>query len=180
MATTAWTASAGGGTEAQGGMPTYPISVKSQWFTLHADLEQTADAGAVLIAPFTSTNSGLRLVPVPAGATRLLIRAKYTTAGTAPTNPVVRIMGLDAHSTAGTLDTTTTGILRLDNADNAAAGKTLTMTVATDIGDGTNSYTNTSILDGIDLQGCAAVLALVETAAALTSGTVLLQGRFLN
>ncbi len=182
MANSALTTSTAGATEAANGQGVYPCSVSGNWVTLHADLEQAADASTELTQVLTTNNTGARFLKVPPFATRMIARVKYTTAGTSPTNPVVRFYGSDVWSATGVIDLSTPSILmRLDNADNAAAGLTFTMTTATDVADSTYSYSNPMpSLTGIDLQGCVAVLPIVTTAAALTSGTVELQVRFLN
>lgn len=186
MANATPTFSKAAGTGAQNAAPVYPVSVFGSWITLHSDLEQAADSSTELLQVYNTNNTGFRYVMVPPICTRVLLRCKYTTAGTSPTNAVVKLYGFDywadpaAGATTISVDLDGVGIVRLDNASNAAAGVTLTMAASTDVADSTYSYSSLPDLVGYDLLGCKAIGLIVTTAGALTGGTMEAQCRFLN
>ena len=153
-----------------------PIAL-SKWFVAHDDAGDTAATAAELLHPFSEASSNVHWILVPEFATRLYIRGRTTsTLATVTTNPVVRIYGA-SHDPADAASTATaTKIMRLDNADAAAAGITLTFVAsrAGMLNDGTNYFTNympatLGWTSGYATGGAKYIGVLVETAAVLVT-----------
>ena len=161
-----------------------------EWQTLNADLAATADTAANLLDPLVVTGDRIRVVQVPymnSGSKALLERAPYfllrgavdSSATATTTSPVIRVYGVDAEvNDDGTWDGTES-FVRLDNADNTAAGITLTfestISTTTMLSDDDNFYTDVEPdLTGFSTQNCKYVFALVETAGNLTGDSTLI------
>jgi hypothetical protein len=158
-----------------------PISVKGSWTDICSNVEATAESSAVLLRPFSATSSYIVPGTVSVG-TRLVVRMKYTAGTTVGTNPVFRFYGVYGKFDNGAFaDDGTVYALRIDNADANATGVTITASTGAQIRDTTYEYTDPlPDLTGWDLMGAHYVLALIETAGSITSGTGTLQAMVLN
>ena len=163
---------------------TCPSSVFGSWITIHDDISSTitAETSTVLARPLTATTASIHIARMTPGCTRFLPRVKYLQAArVATTHPVVRffgIYGLDPGATPTSFaDDGTIELIRLDNDDNVAAGLTLTVTntgteATSNFRDTTYRYSNVKPdRDGIDAKGATHILALVETAGVVSTGT---------
>jgi len=157
-----------------------PGSAMGDWTVLYDDAT-TASGATDYLYPSAIDDSVAHRVVVPAGCTRVLIRAGYDAgADVFNTQPIVRLTGTDSNGVP----------LRIDNADANAAGVTLTCeavsaVVATGAVAGTDTaYSNVSTLDGYDLKGCRYLYVTVATAADILDGAVQLEvpilGLFIN
>lgn len=159
-----------------------PASVRGQWTTICSNVEATAESAGVLLRPLSATSSYIIPAKVGGSCTRFYVRMQYTVGTTVGTNPVFRFYGVYGALTSGSfLDDGTVFAIRLDSADCNAAGVTITASTGAQIRDTTYEYTDISPdLTGWDLMGCDYVIALIETAGSITSGTGILQAMALN
>jgi len=157
------------------GQVVYPSSVQSNWVIAHESLEATAETGTVLLTPATYAGTGVHPVKLSGAVTRVLIRARYDVGTTTlTTSPVVRLYAV--FTPLGTIPATgvipndgTVRFVRIDNADNNAAGVILTLS-ANAIRDSVYRYTNVVSLTGSDMLGACHLLVLTETAGAVSGG----------
>lgn len=170
--------------EAAGG--TCPGSAYGSWSTLHDDISSTvtAETSTVLARPLSVTTTSVHIVKLSAGVTRFLPRVKYLQgARVATTQAVVRFYGLYVPEPMTDVliqtfpDDGTIRVIRLDNDDNVAAGLIMTVTntgteSTSNFRDTTYRYSNVKPdRDGIDAKGATHVLALVETAGVVSTGS---------
>lgn len=166
-------------------------SVRGRFQVINTDLK-TADT-ANLLKPWNITRSDVYWLKVPEGATRGLFRARDLATAVVTTSPVVRLWGAypalpgrDADvairdsGMSGTITATNFAeFMRLDAADQNAAGFLLTFNATTNSIDATYGYTNVFDLTGYDLKGASYIAMIVETAASVV-GAAMGQVLFLN
>lgn len=161
----------------------YPASVRGSWTTIISDLEATAETAAVLLRPKSAVSSYIIPARLPGLGTRVQIRARYTAGATITTSPVVRLFTIDGdiNGSGAFTDDETQQFQRIDNADGNAAGVTVTCSSGADIRDTTYAYSDIlPDLTGYDCLGGAWLIALIETAGNISTGTPILQARVLN
>lgn len=167
----------------------YPSSVKSEWVTIHANATAAAQGASVLLRPATYSDSNCYPIRIPDGAVGFKVRARMLNdVSVVTTSPVVRFYGVTgaAPTDAGVFaDDGTVYFERVDNSSASAAGLTLTLVATnTKLRDTTYGYSNLLPTSGrYDLRGCKWLLALIETASAVTSATstaVQIQVQFVN
>jgi hypothetical protein len=159
-------------------------TVHGAWFTIHDDLEQAAYSATILSTPATITDSNFHWGRVPDGASRILLRARYSIGGTAPTNPVLYLLGAyGVPATDGSFANDGAVVfMRLDAVGTAAAGFTFTL-VAAGAGlmkDATYAYSDPVSLTLTNLNGANYVGVGIATAGALTGGTIQCLAMFSN
>lgn len=173
-----------------------PGSVLSDWATIHDSLAAMAATGTVLKIVLTVADSNVHIARVPAGCTRVRLRARYAIAVTAlSTQPVIQAYVIYDPSVVmaiplGIPTLVNDGSVRVERIDAitfAAAGTTAQCTPATDLLDAAFGYGDpcvNAITTGtsFDLNGGAWFFALVKTAAVVSggAGAVNLQAQFLN
>lgn len=165
-----------------GGGLVYPCSVRGQPTLIHSDLTQTANTGAELLRPLSATTSYIVPAHLRSG-TRISVWARYLRASTVTTNPVVRLYAVYGSLSSGaSVDDGTVQWRRIDNSDANATGITLTISSGADGRDTTYAYTDEmpSTTVGYDAKGAWYILALVETAAVVSAGSVQLYAMALN
>lgn len=156
-------------------------SVQSDWIVAVSDATATAESGAGLLNPSASTAA--TKVPIPFGATRVLVRSRFASnVANTTTEPVITIWGTDRNGVP----------LRLDNIDPNAAGITMVShdTVASNpigadfsssdpVGGNTSTfrYGQVTSLSGYDCLGSQWLYILRSTAAGYASSIMVL---FLN
>lgn len=146
----------------------------------------TATSGAALYDPLNSGGTTILPVRLGANATRVMLRARITSATTAvATSPVVRVYAI----WGGNSEDWTTGIMgRIDTNDVDATGLTLSLPASPSttnmtsqaLGATTYRYGDWVSLDGTDCKGADAILVVVETAASITGGACDVQVAVLN
>lgn len=161
----------------------FPGSAYSDWKVLHDDISSTVAAETTALnRPLSATTSAIRIVKLGPGVTRFKPRVKYLQgARVAATQPVVRFYGINAPDPnidySSFPDDGTVECFRLDNDDNVAAGLTMTVTntgteSSSNPRDTTYRYSNVKPdRDGIDAQGATHVIAVVEVAGVVSTGT---------
>jgi hypothetical protein len=140
--------------------PVTLVSAMSEWQRIYTNTRVAASA-TELRKPTSKT--GLTWV-YTAGATEMLLRTsgdKNTSSVT--TSPIVRVFGV--HSINGDYK----GVYRLDSANWAATGVTVTQVIGT-AGLQAGVYVYGPQTAAIDLLGCQAVLVLIETATVCSGG----------
>lgn len=180
------------------GSASNPSSVETNWVQCHDNLEATADAASVYLKPYDSAKTSFHWVRVPDNATRVLVRGKVDAAATTiATAPIVAIIGAKGgdpvaatnnfsgvHPTASAANANFAKYTRIDNADQNAAGITLTLCVTTaGFEDNTYVYGDPYDLTGFDVKGSRYVGLMVLTAASVTGGAsnaALAEFAFLN
>lgn len=157
------------------------------WVTIHNDVSSTvtAETAAVLLRPLSATTSSIIPAKILHPVSRVILRLRYPQAvAIATTQPVVRLYSIFGEPIGGAFpDDGTVHFMRLDAQAATTAGLTLTVGSNTaDLRDTTFCYSNPSSLAGMDLQCGRYVIALVETAGVITtgSGTIQLQALFQN
>lgn len=170
----------------------YPGSVLSDWVNVHDSLAATAATSTVLKTLLTNASANTHYCRVPAGATRCLVRARYSIGATAfSTQPLVKLYSIfdtQYDKNTGTeaapafANDGTVRWMRIDAATIAAAGFQLTVAPSTDSLDTTYGYGDPYDLTGFDLKGGAYLGMLVSQAAVVSggAGTVWGQVLFLN
>lgn len=165
------------------------------WQTIHDDFEASASSAAELIRPFSVTSANVHAVRVPAGATRVMVRCRWTAAGAVTTSPVIRAYGAycPAGGNPGTLNSSdwfdddgTYQVVRIDRNATGAGGVTVTLDATNDLRDTTYSYSANAIHtdDGtpwFDCKGASYVFVLCSTAGNVAGAqTGVIQAAFLN
>lgn len=155
-----------------------PGSVKSDWQTAVSNSNATADTAAMLLAPTTSTAA--TRVPIPAGATRVLIRQRASATGvTVTTLATVIPIVVDRNGVPTRIDSATLGAAAITVPfDTTLAsnydGANMSGVVAPDGQAGADtsafSYGVPTTLDGYDMQGGQWLYILRVVASALTGG----------
>lgn len=162
----------------------YPGSAYSNWVIIHGDLTAAAESATILLRPLTYGGANARPLQVGPGATRIILRTRYLQGSTITTAPVVRFYGVwgPAPTAAGVFDDDLNIPMRLDNADSNAAGLTIPLgaTNTEDIRTTTYRYGDAYSLDALDMQGAPYLLALPETAAVVSAGSVQLMALLEN
>ncbi len=186
------------GVRVRNGTIVVPASCKATWITAHDDLEQTVPTTP--LNPATISNAEFHWVKVPDGATRCIVRAKYTKSATVTTSPVVRIIGacpgesaVDKAPPSGEYinedgsfpDDGTIEFMRLDLAASAGTGTTLTLVssgadLMFDAHATPKAYSDPTSLTPIDLLGSWYVGIVPVTAANVSTGVVVGQIMFMN
>lgn len=161
---------------------TFPASLKGSWTRIHADLETAADTVA-LANPTAYSNSNAFPFEIGPG-TRVRIVARFLTAATVTTSPVVRFYVADQRPTSAGVFPSGTIWQRIDSDTFNTPGTTITLSTAAGVfDDGTYKYSevfpNTAGA-GYDLMGGTCGLALIETAANVNTGAVELFACLLN
>lgn len=166
----------------------YCASARTSFRVAIEDLTATAATATQLLAPLTFP--GGKIIPIGPRTTRLILRARLTSATTAvATSPVVRL-----YSFAGTLEPANSlvPIGRIDADTWTAAGVTLTLPgspsattmLTVEVDSVTYRYGDTlpaaSTGVGYDCLGGRYILALTETAASITGGAAVLEIGVLN
>lgn len=164
------------------------------WVTAHDDVEASASSAAELIRPLSVTSANVHAVKVPPGATRVMVRVRWTAAGAVTTSPIIRgygVFGTINSPTATTLpnwfaDDGTVTVVRIDRNATGAGGVTVTLDATNDLRDTTYSYSANAIHtdDGtpwFDCKGAPYVFFLCSTAGNVAGAqTAVLQVAFLN
>lgn len=151
-----------------------PGSVKTDWVVAHANT--TAADTTYLLDPLNaSVSSNVYAVPIPDGATRVLIRQKFTVSSATPsTNAVVYLWVADENGIP----------TRIDNATESGTGVTLTVnntaTNSAKDSSGTFYYGDLPSLEGYDCLGGKTLYVLVATASNHSSATQQAVVAFLN
>lgn len=141
----------------------------------------SAQSAAELMYPQSVTATNITVIRLGSAVSRVLVRARLTTATTAvAASPVVRVFGI-----IGGADDWTAGVpFRLDNLDSDAAGKTLTIPASPSdtnmLRDGSYRYSDAISLTATDLQGATHLVVLVETAASITGGACAIEALIQN
>lgn len=155
------------------------------WITIHDDAEATPSTAAVLIRPLSETSANVHAVKVPAGATRVMVRARWAVAGAVTTSPIIRAYGVYGaiNSSGWFADDGTVHLVRIDRNATGAGGVTVTVDATNDLRDTTYSYSANAIHtdDGtpwFDCKGAQYVFVLVSTAGNVV-GAMDLQAAFL-
>lgn len=156
------------------------------WVTIHDDAEASAASAAELIRPLSVTSSNVHALKVPPGATRVMIRARWSVAGAVTTSPVIRAYGVAGAINASDWfeDDGTVSPVRIDRNATGAGGVTVTLDATNDLRDTNYSYSANAIHadDGtpwFDCKGSNYVFVLVATAGNVV-GSITLQAAFLN
>jgi len=145
-----------------------------KWTRIHTDAKQ-ANTAAELLNPI-SVSSAFVVPGIVTQGTRIMIVASIAFAATVTTSPVVRLLGADREPSEAGVFPAGTIFHRIDADAFTTAGITITLTAgAAAQNDGT--YTYSSVLPatssiGYQLRGAKAVIALVSTAANVSTGTV--------
>lgn len=173
-------------------------SIHGTWYTLNSDA-RNANSAAERLCPTSIASSGTaNWVMVPAGVTRVIVRALAPIAVTAVgTNPVVQLHGLydptaspllgvgGGVSATGAVSASAVIPYRLDSTDPTNAGTAIAFQASPSV---TNTYNNGTYwyspewsLGNIDTKGVHWITALISTASSTTaSAAVIIQGMFLN
>lgn len=160
-------------------------SAKATWVEA-VDNASTAQSGTELLKPSSIDDATFHWIRVGDGVTRCIMRARCLASATGITSPVVRLVGMHCsaayRSSADALADPATRFVRLDNDDWNAVGKTLTLVDSgTNLHKDANDYMySNSDSQAMDLQGCAWVGVMVQTAAAATGGTVSVELLLMN
>lgn len=168
----------------ESGHASYPASAKTNWRTVIDDATAAAASAPELLAPLTF--AGVKIIPLGSRVSRLFVRAVLTDAVTAvATSPVVRL-----YAFSGDPDSPTTAkpIGRIDAATWNAAGLTLTANASPSASNmftaNGNRYTetlpSTATQIGYDCLGASFLVALTQTAAAITNGAISVEIGVLN
>lgn len=173
-------------------------SIHGTWFTLNSDARNANSAAERLCPTSISASGSAYWVMVPAGITRVIVRARAPIAVSAVgTNPVVQLHGLydptadplsgvnGGVSSTGAVTASAVIPFRLDSNDPTNAGTAIAFqaspSVTNTYNDGTYWYSPEWSLGNIDTKGTHWLTALVSTASATTaSAAVVIQGLFLN
>lgn len=186
----AWANSISAGGKIPHGIVVTPTSCYGQWYTIHNDLTAAAETTA-LVRPLSSTTSSVIAFKFGGPCTSFMLRGRYPQASTLTTNPVVRVYGVYPTADLGLAPITafaddgTNHVMRLDNADASNTGVTVTMDNTNDLRDTTYRYTDpvtNAMTSGFtfDARGASWGLALTNTAAVISAGTMQLQILILN
>lgn len=179
------------GSSSSGSMQVVTVaSARGNWVVINDDAE-TAQSATDLLRPAAIDDAVYHWCEVRDGATRCLVRARMAVGATVTTSPVVRLVGAYGQITSdGSFPNTSAAavarnplFLRLDSADWNAAGFTLTLVTSGTGLNRDNDFAYTDImpdLDGYDLKGANYVGIMVETAANVDTGTVLVEILLLN
>lgn len=149
-----------------GAAASVPCSAKGSWVTCVSSASATAQTAAELIRPGSVTASAIVPIPLGKGTSRVLLRCRYTAAGTVTTSPIIRVFA--AYDNGARLITTTLvddGTVRYMI---LASAQTVTCVAATDVRDTTYSYSVPIVLTGTDMLGADYLIVLVETAASIS------------
>lgn len=158
------------------------------WLAIHDNFEAAAASAAELIRPLSVTAAEVHAVKVPPGATRVMIRARWTAAGAVTTSPVIRAYGVygEKNSSDWFADDGTAHVVRIDRNATGAGGVTVTLDATNDLRDSTYSYSANAIHtdDGtpwFDCKGANYIFVLCSTAGNVAGAqTATLQAAFLN
>jgi len=158
-----------------GASASVPTSAKGAWVTVHANAA-SAQSASDIYTPGAVTSANVIAIPLAKGTTRCFIRCRYANGATVTTSPVIRI--ISAYG-AGLISTTfpTDGTVKYLI---AASAQTLTCTSATDIRDGTYSYSALHSTTGTDLLGADYLIVFVETASSITGATQIIEALLTN
>lgn len=175
-------ATRGGGVRT-GGIPQVLVGSALNTIVQANDDARTAQTATMRYGPAGITDSTFHWVRVPAGTTRVLIRARTPIATTAVgTSPVVWLLGAMARDTEALADCAgvndgTVQYLRLDSATYGGTGQTLTFDATPATTDSLNDsvwfYSDVASLTATDLQGCQWVGVAVATAGANTASAAM-------
>jgi hypothetical protein len=160
----------------------YLSNMFGKWTRIHTDAKQVNTA-AELLNPI-SVSSAFVVPGIVTQGTRLMIVARIPFAATVTTSPVVRILGADKVPNESGVFPAGTIFHRIDADAFTTTGLTVTLVAgAAAQNDGTNVYSSvlpaTSAI-GYQLRGAKAVIVLVSTAAATSTGTVELRVAVIN
>lgn len=144
-----------------------PGSARAKWFEVVTDAKGSASAST---EPLAITQTGARWINVPAGATRMFIRAKWTAGETPGTAPVVSVWGADTEVAQGSTTPPTSAFCEL-----IASAKTLGIAKVVE----DDSWEYGAVTEIGDVLGMSAVLVHCTTAGAVTT-TMTIQGKFLT
>lgn len=160
---------------ATGGPANVSCSAKGSWVTVHANAA-SAQSASDLYTPGAVTSANVVPIRLGKGTTRVLLRCRYANGATVTTSPVVRIIAAYGD---GLITTTfpTDGTVRYMI---AASAQTLTCTSASDIRDGTYSYSPPHAAAGTDLLGADYLIVFVETASSITGATQIVEALLIN
>lgn len=159
----------------------------TDFVTCHDDLKAAAET-TNLLQPLAATSSNIHAVKVPAGATRVMFRAKRLQAATVTQQPIIYAFGIkgEINSASWFADTDATETQRIDR-HGTGAGVTVTMSATLDHRDATYRYSPPAIHtdDGtpwFDCRGCDYVVALPSQAynGDAAASTVVLECAFLS
>jgi hypothetical protein len=156
--------------------------VYGRWTLVHTDAEQ-ANTAAELLNPI-SVSSAFVVPGIVTQGTRLMIVARIPFAATVTTSPVVRILGANQEPNASGVFPAGTIFHRIDADAFTTTGTTVTLAAGSaGQNDGTTTYSSvlpaTSAI-GYQLRGAKAIIVLVSTAAATSTGTVELLVSIIN
>lgn len=162
--------------------------ILAPWQTIHENFESSAASAAELIRPLSVTSSDVHAVTVPEGASRMMVRARWTAAGAVTTSPVVRVYGVygTLNSSDWFADDGTAQIVRLDRNTTGAGGVTITLDATNDLRDTTYSYSANAIHSDtgepwMDCKGAPYAFVLCSTAGNVAGAqSATLQCAFLN
>jgi len=170
------------------GQVVYSASARTAFRVAITSLTATAATATELLNPLTF--SGVNVIPLGPRSTRIVVRARLTSATTAAaTSPVVRLYAF-AGSPSDLANATPIG--RIDADTWTATGITLTLaaspgatTMLTNTSGGTTyRYSDTlptaSTGVGYDCLGATFIVALTETAASITGGACALEIGVMN
>lgn len=134
-----------------------PVSLASDWVAVCTTPTTADNAGSTVVDPIGITRTAQNWATIAGKGTTIQVCLKYPTAGTVSTSPVVQVFGKDSNSIPQ----------RLNDKDGTHE-LTLTVTAASDVRDGTYSYTN--VIE-VDANANRSVLVGVKTALAGSSLT---------
>lgn len=143
-------------------------SNKGDWATAHLSASATAQTAAELIRPGSVSSANVQPLLLGAGVTRVLVRCRYSAAGTVTTLPVVRLIGVYGKGIINGTSIPDDGTAKFVI---LASAQTVTCVPATDVRDTTYSYSAPLSLSGTDLLGANYLMVFIETAASI-SGAV--------
>lgn len=158
------------------------------WVTIHDNAEDTPSTAPELIRPLSVTSANVHALKVPPGASRVMLRVRWTAAGAVTTSPVIRAYSVygSANASGWFADDGTVQLARIDRNATGAGGVTVTLDATNDLRDATYSYSAPAIHsdDGtpwMDCKGGGHVFVLVATAANVAGAQpCVIQAAFLN